>query len=94
MCLNSGRWLIAAADLEAAIHLSIESHQSVINLPSGTIPPPPVRLDSSHSRDGRVAPAALEMPNIKSIHELKDHLSIGSLFRMKREWLARLVISF
>lgn len=85
---------IAAADFAAAIQLSIDEtqQQTIINIPSGGIPAPHARLDTSHSRDARVSPAAVEVPSIKSIHELKDHLSIGSLFRMKREWLARLVI--
>lgn len=82
----------AAGDLAAAIQLSINENQQqiVVNIPSGTIPAPGVRIDGSRVQDSRVAPAA-DMPSIKSIHELKDRLSIGSLFKMKRDWLARLV---
>lgn len=82
-----------ASDLAAAIHLSINENQQqiVVNIPSGNIPPPVVRIDGSRAPDARVAPAA-DVPSIKSIHELKDRLSIGSLFKMKRDWLARLVI--
>lgn len=83
--------LIAAGDLAAAIQLSMNDNQSpiVVNIPSGTIPAPVVRIDASRAQDARVAPAA-DVPSIKSIHELKDRLSIGSLFKMKRDWLARL----
>lgn len=79
-----------AGDLAAAIQLSMNDNQSpiVVNIPSGTIPAPVVRIDASRAQDARVAPAA-DVPSIKSIHELKDRLSIGSLFKMKRDWLAR-----
>lgn len=83
----------AAADFAAAIQMSIDEtqQQATINVPPGSISASSARLDSGHSRDARVSPAAMELPSIKSIHELKEHLSIGSLFRMKRDWLTRLV---
>jgi hypothetical protein len=80
----------AAADLAAAIQLSINDH--IVSIPPGILPTPPVRLESLHSsRGGRVSPAGIEVPNIKSIEDLKDHLSIGSIFRMKRDWLRRYI---
>lgn len=80
--------MATAADLAAAIQLSINEH--IVSIPPsvGILPAPPARHDSSHSRDGRVSPA-IEYPSIKAISELKDHLSVGSLFKMKREWLSR-----
>jgi len=78
----------AAADLAAAIQLSINDH--IVSVPPAVLPAPSMRFDSLHSsRTARVSSAGVEFPNIKSIEDLKDHLSIGSIFRMKREWLAR-----
>ncbi|KAH9553001.1 hypothetical protein CY35_09G097100 [Sphagnum magellanicum] len=77
-----------AADLAAAIQLSINDH--IVSVPPAVLPAPSMRFDSLHSsRTARVSSAGVEFPNIKSIEDLKDHLSIGSIFRMKREWLAR-----
>ncbi len=78
----------AAADLAAAIQLSINDH--IVSVPPTVLPAPSMRIDSLHSSwAARVSSAGVEFPNIKSIEDLKDHLSIGSIFRMKREWLAR-----
>ncbi len=78
----------AAADLAAAIQLSINDH--IVSIPPGILPALPVRFESLHrSWGGRVFPTGIEVPNIKSIEDLKDHLSIGSIFRMKRDWLQR-----
>jgi hypothetical protein len=78
----------AAADLAAAIQLSINDH--IVSVPLAVLPAPSMRFDSLHSsRAARVSSAGVEFPNIKSIEDLKDHLSIGSIFTMKREWLAR-----
>jgi hypothetical protein len=80
----------AATDLVAAIQLSINDH--IVSIPPVILPAPPMRLESLHSSwGGRVFPAGIEVPNIKSIQDLKDHLSIGSIFIMKRDWLQRYV---
>ncbi|CAM6106160.1 unnamed protein product [Calypogeia fissa] len=78
-----------SADLAAAIQLSVNDH--IVSIPpalGGVIPPPQVRHENSHGRDGRVSPSQ-DYPNMKSINDLKDHLSAGSIFKMKRDWLAR-----
>jgi hypothetical protein len=80
----------AVADLVAIIQLSINDH--IVSIPLGILPAPPMKLESLHSsQGGRVFPTCIEVPNIKSIEDLKDHLNIGSIFRMKHDWFQRYI---
>jgi hypothetical protein len=80
----------AIVDLAATMQLSINDH--IVSIPRGILPAPPMRLESlDSSQGGHVFPTSIEVPNIKSIGDLKDHLNISSIFRMKHDWLQRYI---